>query len=229
MKSGVHEVYHWTSAEYLRKIIQSDQIELGASTHMLNGKKLHGVSLTRNPFLDLANTYAVSGRKPWRIGLDYQKLRQNIRVIPIRDEYLRSKVKGERYKQATYGKYYTMKSHDESEEFALAPINLSRYITSIGFDDSCMDFTIDPKDVQNGHLDDDFERDDMLVLYSLVQELYPDFMQYWKRKYPKFKAPSLYLHNHVPMYVINRDYGTQTTFDEYYAWTLRDVRDEEAA
>lgn len=234
-KSGVHEVYHWTSAEYLRQIIDQDQINIGASTHQLNGKTLHGVSLTRNPFFDIQNTFAVSGRKSWRIGLDYQKLRHNIRVIPIRDEYLRNKPAGVRAKQeiraGIFGQVlgHEHVSHDESEEFALGDINLSRYMTSIAFEDQFVDFTCDPRDVQDDpqYLEDEYgyEVEDILMLWGLVQELHPEFMNYFKRKYPKFRAPTVYLHNHVPLRVINREYGTQTDFTQHYRWVLPETID----
>lgn len=229
-KSGVHEVYHWTSAEYLRKILEQDVIDVGASTHKLNGKTLRGVSLTRDPFFNIENTYAVSGRKPWRIGLDYQKLRHNLRVIPIRDEYLRNKPRGVRAKEElrmgflgqVYGHDY--KSHDEAEEFALGPIPLSKCISSIAFEDQYLDFTCDPQDVENdpNWIEEELDMDvaDILMLWGLVQELHPEYMNYFKRKFPRFRAPTVYMHNHVPLMVVDRETGTQVPFTKRYGWCL---------
>jgi hypothetical protein len=176
------EVYHFTSAEYLIKILQSDCIEVGASPHKLNGQTLEGVSVTRNKFFDISNTYAVSGKKPWRIGLDYRKLRQRFKVEPVRDEYLRTKPKSVVRKTGLglFGRSYDERvSSDESEEFVLGSIQpLGKYITSISVEETAVDASVhpyalddDPEYYEGEH---EIEGVDQHLFFSILSQTNPE-------------------------------------------------------
>jgi hypothetical protein len=188
--TGIHEVYHWTSAENLVRILNEGQINVGASKHELGGKTLHGVSVTRDGWLDLSNTYAISGRKAWRIGLDYNKLRQRNRVLPIRDEYLRGKPM--RTTQAVgsdifgRGGYKQTVSSDEAEEFVLNDISLS-YMTSLAVEDRFVDVTAHPESMAEDpeyYEDFDLEHEDGALFFSLLAHLHPDIFALLTKRRP---------------------------------------------
>src|SRR4051812_41798667 len=116
------QIYHWTDADSLRKILQDGHLQAGASKHNLDGKTLEGVSLSRNAFFDISHTYAISGIKAWRLGFSLQRLKHDHRVIPIRDEPYRDMPRqGRGARPDIFGSKYDLKqkenSSDEMEEF----------------------------------------------------------------------------------------------------------------
>lgn len=178
---GVREgtVYHWTTAASLMRILADDMISVGSSTHNIDGKTLSGVSVTRDAFLDLSQTYAVSGRKVWRIGLSLDRLRHNLRVMPVRDEYLRNKPRGATIKQrAGMSDFYQSSSSDEREEFVIGNIGpLSRYITSVAVLEDSVDPTVTPwefdKDPDYYESEYDMDRDDQIALFAIMAQANP--------------------------------------------------------
>jgi hypothetical protein len=134
-------IYHFTSGDHLRRMLKTNRIKCGASTHvvhgtlkrdeegryqLVDGKEVSGVSLTRDRSLDLLKTYAVAGQKPFRIGLNYTKLRQNYRIVPVRDIRYFNIHKAEQVYNAfisrmNYGPTHT--DSNEAEEYAIGDID----------------------------------------------------------------------------------------------------------
>ncbi len=208
------EVYHWTSAENLIKILRDDQIDVGAATHQINGHTVSGVSLTRNAFFDMSKTYAISGRKAWRIGLDYRKLRHRYKVVPIRDDYLQVFPRG------------TNPASDEMEEFVLSDItNLTSFVTSIGVDHECIDPMTHPWEMANDpdYFEEDFgiESMDQQVFFSLAREAYPELYAeiVEKAKHKKMHGWRPYMleyPEHARFYIIDRNYHRSIPVREIY-------------
>lgn len=149
------EIYHWTNAEYLRRILHDGHLKAGASTHKINGQTFEGVSMSRNKFFDITHTYAVSGIKAWRLGFNLQRLKSDHRVIPIRDEYLRNVPRqGQGAKPDLFGSKYDLKtpatSSDEMEEFVIGDIYpIWHYLTSIAVEDRHIDVDYTPDETEN--------------------------------------------------------------------------------
>lgn len=205
------EVYHFTSADGLRNILKHDVISIGASKHVLGDRELYGVSTTRNPFFNIENTYAISGKKAWRIGLDYRKLKQRFKVIPIRDEYLRALPRGVRKKSKLFGNHYTHVGHDENEEFVIGDITpLSNYITSIAVEDNFVDLTLHPneyrKDADYYEEEYQIEGDDQYLLFDILSSMYEGEMEKII-VHPRHGVyhPHHITMNRVPFYFIDRD------------------------
>lgn len=236
-QNGIHEVYHWTSAERLIRILNDARIETGASTHNLGGKTLHGVSVTRDAFLDLTNTYAVSGRKAWRIGLDYNKLRERLRVLPIRDEYLRDKPMRGVSRRGTdifgRGGYQQSVSSDEAEEFVLGDIPLD-YFTSIAVEDAHVDVTAHPRDIDEDpeyYAEEfDLEGEDAHLFFSIVAILQPDIFRYMTRRKPYRPLPILYpdtlAGDPVPFYLITRSPHNVVSLEQSTMWIARQMKED---
>jgi hypothetical protein len=140
-------LYHFTSGENLRKILEEDQIR-GNTIH----DGLYGVSLTRDRNLNLMKSYAISGQKPYRLGLDRAKLAQRCRIIPYRDEYLRERHKAVRYKCPTLSRINycdVWTDTNESEEFLIGDMRpLLGYLVEIAVDSLNI---IDDMEVENGN------------------------------------------------------------------------------
>lgn len=138
------ELYHWTDAESLRQIMRTGILQ-GHTEHTINGQKVAGVSLARNPFFDISSTYAISGIKAWRIGFNVQKLRYDHKVQPVRDEYLH----GVPRQQTIRANSLTNKkvSSDETEEFVTGDIYpIWHYVTSLAIEDRHIDVDYHPRE-----------------------------------------------------------------------------------
>ena len=225
------EVFHYTSAENLRAILTSDRIETGASKHEVGDQTLYGVSTTRNRHFDISNTYAVSGKKSWRIGLDYRKLRERFRVMPIRDEYLRKVPRGKRTKQQNslglFGpRYSQLVSSDEMEEFVLGDIApLSRFITSIAVEDAAVDISLHPhayaRDQEEYEEDFEIEGPDQYLVFDILASLHPEFFNKLSvsNRYGTYEAQFVPI-PHVPFFFIDRDYHRDVPAEKALAWLL---------
>ncbi|MFA5490861.1 MAG: hypothetical protein WC284_16900 [Candidimonas sp.] len=159
-------LYHFTSGDSLRKIINEDMLE-DRTTHEIDGEIFDGVSLTRDHNLNLLATYAVSGHKPFRLGLDRDKLKQKYKIIPIRDKNYQKFHKAKTHK-SNYLSNIMM--HDvivpvnESEEFVVGSINpLTRYWKELVVDPNFIDIIINHND---GEDYDENEQTLMDIMYG---------------------------------------------------------------
>ena len=220
------EVYHFTTTKGMRSILEHDVIEMGASKHELGGRTLSGVSVTRNAFFNIQSTYAVGGAKPWRIGLDYRKLRQNLRVIPIRDEYLRSVPRQKQVKQRAdaFGDYTYTTSSDEMEEFVLGKIELSRYITSIAVEDESADFSVHPNDILKDaayYLEEfGLKKADAILAYDILASVdYDNFHKISSHPRHGTYEPREYMAlPQIPFNLIDRGSGRSTPVVKAYSY-----------
>ena len=140
------EIYHWTNAESLRAIMRSGVLS-GTTEHVINGQKVVGVSMARNPFFDILNTYAISGIKAWRIGFNFQKLRYDHKIQPVRDEPYHDIPR----QKSIQGHYLSKKtvSSDETEEFVTGDIYpIWHYVTSIAIEDRHIDIDYHPRETE---------------------------------------------------------------------------------
>ena len=138
------ELYHWTDAESLRQIMRSGHLQ-GHTEHTINGQKVAGVSMARNPFFDISSTYAISGIKAWRIGFNYQRLRYDHKIQPVRDDYLQS-VPRQTSIQA-HALINKKVSSDETEEFVTGDVYpIWNYVTSIAIEDRHIDVDYHPRE-----------------------------------------------------------------------------------
>lgn len=138
------ELYHWTDAESLRQIMRSGVLH-GNTEHTINGQKVAGVSMARNPFFDISSTYAISGIKAWRIGFNFQKLRYDHKIQPVRDDYLRDVPRQQTIK--AHALTNRKVSSDETEEFVTGDIfPIWNYVTSIAIEDRHIDVDYHPRE-----------------------------------------------------------------------------------
>ena len=138
------EFYHWTDAESLRQIMRSGVLH-GNTEHTINGQKVAGVSMARNPFFDISSTYAISGIKAWRIGFNFQKLRYDHKIQPVRDDYLHGVPRQQSIK--AHALINKMVSSDETEEFVTGDIfPIWNYVTSIAIEDRHIDVDYHPRE-----------------------------------------------------------------------------------
>lgn len=138
------ELYHWTDAESLRQIMRTGHLQ-GHTEHTINGQTVAGVSMARNPFFDISATYAISGIKAWRIGFNYQRLRYDHKIQPVRDDYLQS-VPRQTSIQA-HALINKKVSSDETEEFVTGDIfPIWNYVTSIAIEDRHIDVDYHPRE-----------------------------------------------------------------------------------
>lgn len=138
------EFYHWTDAESLRQIMRSGVLH-GNTEHTINGQKVAGVSMARNPFFDISSTYAISGIKAWRIGFNFQKLRYDHKIQPVRDDYLRDVPRQQTIK--AHALTNKKVSSDETEEFVTGDIfPIWTYVTSIAIEDRHIDVDYHPRE-----------------------------------------------------------------------------------
>lgn len=170
------ELYHWTTAENLREIMRTGVLH-GNTTHTLNGKEVEGVSLSRNPFFDISNTYAIGGIKAWRIGFNFQKLRYDHKIQPVRDDYLRAIPR-----QLSINSNPIIRkkvSSDEMEEFVAGDIfPLWRYVSSIAVEDRHIDVDFHPRETEEWDYED-FEnggggmsQEDQELLFDILAGTY---------------------------------------------------------
>ena len=205
------EIYHWTDADGLRKILGDDCIDLGASTHHIGDKTLYGVSCSRNPYFDIQQTYAIAGRKAWRIGLDYRKLRTRFRVIPIRDERYRHIPKTKIFHHPMRGEEMS----DESEEFVLGAITpLSRFITSLAVEDQHVDPTMHPLDSDQS--DYDPHSGDQVLLFDILASEHPEMLNAHRERGDRVQWNHINLPD-VPLMCIQRDVPRVIPFRQ--AWS----------
>lgn len=223
------EVYHWTDTEGMIRILHDGQINLGASTHTLNGKTLHGVSITRDAFLDLSHTYAVSGKKPWRIGLNYERLRQSYRVVPIRDDYLRNRPRGVWGKRKHRGGYVEHLPHDEMEEFVLSDIApLDRFVTSIAVEHRWIDGTVHPGEVSSDpdYFEEEFDinDEDQRLLFSILKESNPELFEKLMAQFkPRPWRPMMvFWPDDAQLKILDRSPHMVRPIEDAWAWILRD-------
>ena len=138
------ELYHWTDAESLRQIMRSGVLH-GNTEHTINGQKVAGVSMARNPFFDISSTYAISGIKAWRIGFNFQKLRYDHKIQPVRDDYLHDVPRQQTIK--AHALTNKKVSSDETEEFITGDIfPIWTYVTSIAIEDRHIDVDYHPRE-----------------------------------------------------------------------------------
>lgn len=173
-------LYHFTDSAGLERILSEDRLASGAKAHTVNGKETYGISVTRDRYLDLQNTYAVAGKKCWRIGLDQAELARRYRITPVRDDYLQDKPRGERGERDARIGFFSLGykerfSHDEMEEFIVCDEieNISDYIVSLAVEDRWVDIDMTPHDAW---LSDDGEVDheDQDVFLSVIHHLDPE-------------------------------------------------------
>jgi hypothetical protein len=209
------ELYHFTNTDGLYNILMSESLS-GDTQHNIGGKSIRGSSLTRNRFFDISNTYAVAGIKSWRLGLDYNKLRNRYKILPIRDEYLRKRPRGVMAK-GIYGKI----SSDEMEEFVIGGItDLTQYITSLAVEDESVDISLHPRDLVDNS--EDYEHDDFNIrrqqmLYEITTAISPE-MERWTETtsfggwYSSLDIPA------VPFYFIDRHSRREVPLSERVKW-----------
>lgn len=149
-------LYHWTDSNSLH-LMATNEIVYAETSHYIGaddlsgetnpdemwssahgkirakgGKKINGVSLTRNPWLNLKATWAESGNKQWRIGFNKGRLKSDYRIVPYRDWYLRMFPKQISYYEKRIGKRVLP---DESEEFLFGDIKpFWHYVDQIGIE-----------------------------------------------------------------------------------------------
>ena len=210
------EIYHWTNAESLRRILHDGHLKAGASTHNLGGKKLEGVSMSRNPFFDITNTYAVSGIKAWRLGFNLQRLKYDHRVIPIRDEYLRGTPRqGAGRQPDPFGSKYDLKapraSSDETEEFVIGDIYpIWHYFTSIAVEDRHIDVDYTPDETEEWDYDDfdngvgGMSQEDQEMLFDLLAGSVFGKAGF-EQAFGRSARGAIRLPKGTPFYVIDRD------------------------
>jgi hypothetical protein len=170
------QVYHWTTADALRMIFKTQTIT-GRTPHTINDATVQGVSLTRNAFFDIQDTYARGGIKAWRIGFSLQRLKHNHKVVPMRYAPYRNKPRNQTYREPidTIAGTLGMRdvSSDESEEFLIGDLtNIWKYVTSISVEMRHVDVTMHPSQVDWD--DEPFSniqsttRDDQELLFDIM-------------------------------------------------------------
>jgi len=149
-------IYHFTNGENLRQILEQNAINAGASTHevgnykkdidengkpiftLVNKRIIKGISFTRDRNLDLLKTYAASGHKPYRLGLNYSLLRMNHKIIPVRDNNYFQIHKGTHLYNRVLSSYNygeTRTDSNEAEEFLVGDIkDLTKYWSELAVD-----------------------------------------------------------------------------------------------
>ena len=170
------ELYHWTDAESLRQIMRSGVLQ-GQTEHTINGQKIAGVSMARNPFFDISSTYAISGIKAWRIGFNFQKLRYDHKIQPVRDDYLHAIPRQQtvRADPITNRKV----SSDETEEFVTGDIYpIWNYVTSIAIEDRHIDVDYHPRETAEWEYDEfdngvgGMSQEDQELLFDILAGTY---------------------------------------------------------
>lgn len=236
------ELYHWTNAEYLQQIIRSDVVK-GSTTHKINGKAVRGVSLSRNPFFDIQDTYQVAGTKAWRLGFNYQRLRADHRVIPMRDDQYRDIPRGKRRQEKLfYGMSFTpvgihMASSDESEEFVVGDIYpVWHYLTSIAVEDRHVDLSMHPNEMEDEDESTEMARQtvtkaDQHMLYDLVAgTIFGRSPAYkaWSTT-GKHRSSAIRLPSHVRFLTVDRSTHRVHDFRDFYkhGFDLPDERFED--
>jgi hypothetical protein len=220
------ELYHWTNASNLRSIMRRDLIR-GETTHEVNDKLVSGVSLSRNPFFDIQDTYAVSGVKAWRLGFNYRKLSYDHKIIPIRDDRYTMKPRGVRGAEPVMVGYRKIAdrpvSSDESEEFVVGDIYpLWHYLSSIAVEARHIDPTLHPSEME-----DDFDMDQRQAVTTSDQHLLYDFIagtifgtgqefRKWNAT-GKHRKSAIRLPDHLPLLVIDRSTHQVHPFRTFYA------------
>lgn len=240
--SSTEEIYHWATTESMLGILQSGMIN-SDTTHSINGRTLTGVSFTRDAYLDLSNTYAVGGRRPWRIGMNLRAINNRYKVMPIRDEYLRKVPRGDlktvQNGMGMFGTKYEEKvSSDECEEFVLGSIPLKGFISSIAVEDQWVDATVHPGKIaaDADYYSDNFEIEsaDHDVLFGMLTQCFPEFMEVLlspstkfakdQKKHmwsaPRFSYPKLPNGGMVPLLLLYRDSYAVKLFKDVYKWVL---------
>lgn len=130
------ELYHFTDTSSFRKIIAREIIKGEPS-----------ISLTRNRFFDISTTYMVAGPKPWRIGLNYQKLKRDYKITPFRDYYLRSTSKTKSKISLDHIDRVLPNEFEERIEGDIFP--LFHYMSSLGIDKRLIQPYLHPKYFEN--------------------------------------------------------------------------------
>lgn len=213
------EVYHWTNAANLRRMFKQNVVR-GTTTHEIDGRSINGVSLSRNPFFDIQQTYAIAGYKPWRIGFSLQKLRYDHKVMPIRDEQYRELARGRRKKQnvtlgflgPSMGTKYI--SSDESEEFCVGDIYpMFHYMTSIAVEADNIDPQMHPRDMDDDEDYDPISKSDQHLLFDFYAGTLFGMAKY-KEVWGKRRNSAIRLN--VPLLVIDRDTHTVQPFAEVW-------------
>lgn len=170
------ELYHWTDAESLRQIMRSGVLH-GHTEHEINGQKVAGVSMARNPFFDISSTYAISGIKAWRIGFNFQKLRYDHKIQPVRDDYLHGVPRQQSIK--AHALINKMVSSDETEEFVTGDIfPIWSYVTSIAIEDRHIDVDYHPRETAEWEYDEfdngvgGMSQEDQELLFDILAGTY---------------------------------------------------------
>jgi hypothetical protein len=208
-----HEVYHWTDADSMRKILHQQMIRVGACTHKINGETVFGISVSRNQYFDIEHTYAVSGRKAWRIGLDYNRLRQRFKIIPVRDSRYQNIEKTKMFQHPMLGQTYS----DESEEYILNDVPLS-YVTSVAVEDRWLDPYIHPQDAYaNGTV----EWEDQQLLMDILATEHPEMLNSHRDDHRALSTEHIELPHGVPLLCIQRDVPRVIPFQ--LAWSGQPV------
>ena len=200
------ELYHWTDAESLRQIMRSGVLN-GHTEHQINGQKIAGVSMARNPFFDISSTYAISGIKAWRIGFNYQKLRYDHKIQPVRDDYLHDVPRQQTIRANTLTNRKV--SSDETEEFVTGDIfPIWNYVTSIAIEDRHIDVDYHPRETAEWEYEEfdngvgGMSQEDQELLFDILAGTY--FGADGVRRAFKEERP-LAINIPVPLKIIDRD------------------------
>ena len=154
------EIYHWTDAKGLRKILSSSTLT-GNTIHKIAGKDVAGVSFSRNPYFDIQHTYAIAGDKAWRIGVNLQRLKADHRITPVRfgpyqDIPRQKSISAANFLAPDFIDFNKRTSSDEMEEFCYGDVHpIWHYISSLAVEARHIDVELHPETFDDPEEDTD--------------------------------------------------------------------------